>query len=190
MIFLRRELPCRAAGEPLGRAEYEQQGPRLRFVCTLPAGVGLCKLWLVRGERRLLLGTPAPEGDGLALDRTLSRSLLESQGVYPPQRVEVTGIRTTSGDWNTAGDRADSDHWRPVDRQTPGLSDPLLRQLFCQGGWQWRPWARGVEFYHGWREGDPFPAVPLFCLAGITGEGHKIQVRLYLDRDGNPCFPP
>lgn len=178
------ELPCRAAGAPLGRAEYEPQGPRLRFVCTLPAGAGVCKLWLVRGERRLLLGTPAPEGAGLTLDRTLSRSLLERQGVYPPQEVEVTGIQTT------AGDRAASGQWRPVDRQTPGLSDPLLRQLFCQGGWRWRPRARGAEFCHDWTEGAPFPAVPLFCLAGITGEGHKIQVHLYLDGAGNPCFPP
>lgn len=184
MIFLRRELPCRAAGTPLGRAEYEQQGPRLRFVCTLPAGAGLCKLWLVRGERRLLLGTPAPEGDGLTLDRTLSRSLLESQGVYPPQRVEVTGARTPGPEAGHAGD------WCPAEQRMPSLGDPLLRQLFCQGGWRWRPWARGTEFCHGWAEGTPFPAVPLFCLASITGEGHKIQVHVYLDRAGNPCLPP
>lgn len=184
MIFLRRELPCRAAGEPLGRVEYEQQGPRLRFVCTLPAGAGLCKLWLVRGERRLLLGTPAPEGDGLVLERTLSRSMLESQGVYPPQWVEVTDAQ------HTEGERADTGRWRPVDRHTPGLSDPLLRQLFCQGGWQWRPWARGTEFCHDWSEGGPFPAVPLFCLADIAREDHKIQVHLYLNGEGNPCFPP
>lgn len=190
MIFLRRELPCRGDGASVGRAEYQEQGPRLTFTCTLPGGVGLCKLWLVRGARRLLLGTPAPEHGQLTLRRTFSRTLLESQEVYPPQRVEVTGIQAASGDWDTAGDQAGSDHWRPVDRQTPGLSDPLLRQMFCQGGWQWRPWARGVEFCHGWGEGAPFPAVPLFCLARVTGEGHKIQVRLYLDRDGNPCFPP
>lgn len=184
MIFLRRELPCRANGRALGRAEYEEQGPRLTFTCTLPGGVGLCKLWLVRGERRLLLGTPAPEGGDLTLRRTFSRTLLEGQGVYPPQRVEVAGGQSTARDPDRSGS------WQPVDRHTPGLSDPLLRQLFCQGGWQWRSWDGGTEFCHGWAEGAPFPAVPLFCLAQIRGEGHKIQVHLYLDREGNPCFPP
>ena len=184
MIFLRRELPCRAHGASVGRAEYEEQGPRLTFHCALPGGTGLCKLWLVRGERRLLLGTPAPEGERLTLNKALSRSLLESQGVYPPQRVEVTGLQAS------ARDGEESNRWRPVDRQCPRLVDPQLRQLFCQEGWLWRPGAGGVELCHGWAEGAPFPAVPLFCLARVAGEGHKIQVRLYLDRDGNPCFPP
>ena len=187
MIFLRRELPCRANGALMGQAEYEEQGPRLVFHCVLPGEVGLCKLWLIRDQRRLLLGTPAPEGEGLTLHRTLSRSLLESQGVYPPQRVEVTGTQVSARE--VPGQR-EAGGWRPVDRQGPTLADPLLRQIFCQGGWQWRPWDRGTELCHGWGPGAPFPAPPLFCLARVTGEGHKIQVRLYLDREGNPCFPP
>lgn len=187
MIFLRRELPCQANGALMGQAVYEEQGPRLVFTCALPGGAGLCKLWLVRQERRLLLGTPAPEGDGLTLRRTLSRSLLERQGVYPPQRVEVTGAQASARE---VRDRGQPGAWRPVNRQGPPLADPLLRQIFCQGGWQWRPWERGAELCHPWEPTAPFPAPALFCLARVSGEGHKIQVRFYLDFEGNPCFPP
>ena len=83
----RTALPC----EPNGRAWYEVDGVRVRFDCTLPGARGLCKLWLVRDGRRLLLGTPEPEGDGLALRRTVSRAMLTEQGVFPPQRVEAVG---------------------------------------------------------------------------------------------------
>ena len=83
----RTALPC----EPNGRAWYAVDGVRVRFDCTLPGARGLCKLWLVRDGRRLLLGTPEPEGDGLALRRTVSRAMLTEQGVFPPQRVEAVG---------------------------------------------------------------------------------------------------
>lgn len=180
---MRVELPCQANGVPLGRAGYEEQGPRLAFACRLPGGAGVCKLWLVRGERRLLLGTPAPEGEELTLRRTFSRAMLSSQGVYPPERIEVAGAWSADGGTETGG-------WRPVDGRRPGLGDPLLRQIFTQGGWGWRRWERGVVLCHSWGEDAPFPAVPLFCLAQVVREGHKIQVRLFLDGEGNPCFPP
>ena len=73
----RTALPC----EPNGRAWYAVDGVRVRFDCTLPGARGLCKLWLVRDGRRLLLGTPEPEGDGLALRRTVSRAMLTEQGM-------------------------------------------------------------------------------------------------------------
>ena len=77
---MRVELPCQSGGVPLGRVEYEDKGPRLAFACCLPISAGVCKLWLVRGERRLLLGTPAPEGEELTLRRTFSRAMLSEQG--------------------------------------------------------------------------------------------------------------
>lgn len=183
VIFLRVELPCQSGGVPLGRVEYEDKGPRLSFACRLPISAEVCKLWLVRGERRLLLGTPAPEGEELTLRRTFSRAMLSEQGVYPPERVEVTGS------W-AAGGGPEQEQWQTGGAGVARLSDPLLRQMFSQGGWGWRRWERGTVFCHSWEENAPFPAVPLFCLAQVERREHKIQVRIYLDQGGNPCFPP
>lgn len=183
--FLRVELPCRSGGAPLGRVTWEEKGPRLAFDCRLPAGAGVCKLWLVRGERKLLLGTPAPEGAELTLHRVLSLSLLRAQGVYPPEWVEVTGAGAAPGP-----ESGEEGRWRPAGEGVPALEDAPLRRMLAQGGWVWRRRGQGVELCHGWAAGAPFPAAPLFCLARVVEQDHKIQVRFYLDGAGRPCLPP
>lgn len=89
------ELPVRMGNELLGRGEYTLQGPRVWVGCVLPMMQGICKLHLRRGEHRLLVGTPAPRGTGLVLERTFSRSELERWQVWPPEALELERAEDT-----------------------------------------------------------------------------------------------
>lgn len=74
-----------------GTLTLQQDGPRVRLVAQRPSdGRGLYKVWL-KGERgkRFLLGTLAPEGKMLRLQRTVSSSELERAGCWPPTGVEA-----------------------------------------------------------------------------------------------------
>lgn len=181
---MRKRLPCLSGGAEIGRAGYEEDQLRLRFYCVLPDQTGICKLWLVGGEHRVLLGTPAPENGGLALTRSLTRASLESAGVYPPERVEVGWAGETARAAPPAG------AWQNVTEREPILPDPLLCRIFRQGGWGWRRWERGLVLCHTWGENSPFPAVPLFCFALVERQDRKIRVCCYLDEEGRPVFPP
>ena len=187
----RTALPC----EPNGRAWYEVDGVRVRFDCTLPGARGLCKLWLVRDGRRLLLGTPEPEGDGLALRRTVSRAMLTEQGVFPPQRVEAVGGvwerpaagMTGAGQQSAAARSALSGtNWQ---RAEPSLTnDPILHgALSDQSGWSWRREEGGkLCLRRSWQVGMPFPIPPLFCLV----RAERGWLMLWLDSRGMPVLPP
>lgn len=179
---MQRELPCLSGGERVGRAHYEENRLRLQFHCFLPGQSGLCKLWLVRGERKMLLGTPAPEGRGLALSRGLSRSALEQAGVYPPERLELL----REGETPLA--EAETGDWNPVSDTAPEFADPFLRRVFRQGGWGWRRWKNGVVLCHAWAEQSPFPAPPLFCFAHVEHTSQRIRVCYYLNERGEPVF--
>ena len=136
---MRRELPCRGDGASVGRAEYQEQGPRLTFTCTLPGGVGLCKLWLVRGEPGCW--APRPRKRGISPPPHLQPHAVGGTGVYPPQRVEVTGLGH-SGTGTRQRSRTDPG---PGGRWTgrPGALRPAAAADVLPGGWQWRPWPGG-----------------------------------------------
>ena len=179
---MRVELPCQSGGVPLGRVEYEDKGPRLAFACCLPISAGVCKLWLVRGERRLLLGTPAPEREELTLRRAASAAPCSRNRGYTLR----SGWRSPALGRPAA--EPEQEQWQTGGAGVARLSDPLLRQMFSQGGWGWRRWERGTVFCHSWEENAPFPAVPLFCLAQVERREHKIQVRIYLAQGETPAF--
>lgn len=161
---MRVELPCL----PEGEGYYEPQGAlHLRFFCRLPPGDGVWKVWVRRGEREVLLGTPAPENGACALSRTLTRAFLEQNGVWPPECLTVRAV----------GER---DGWTIPDGQRLGAIAPLFRQ----GNWQMRVLSDGVELRAPFRPGQPFPAPPLFCLAHVAPG----WVYYRLDSRGKPHF--
>lgn len=192
MFFLaeRVELPCL----PEGRAWYEADGLRLKFECTLPERDGVHKLWLCRGERRLLLGTPKPEERGLVLRRSVSCALLRQQGVFPPQRLEVVGGgagKSNEMPPESGEARSNLNDWQSTAGQESRLTrDELLRAALRRGGWFWR---REGDERNGkiclrcrWQPGDPFPIPPLFCLT----VPERSWLIIWLDGGGNPCLPP
>ena len=187
----RTALPC----GPDGRAWYEADGVRVHFDCTLPGARGLCKLWLVRDGRRLLLGTPEPKEGGLVLRRTVSRAMLTEHGVFPPQRVEVVGsaLERPAAGMMGAGQQSAAPRPAPpgADWQRAEHSltdDPILRAvLSSQSGWSWRRERDGkLCLRRGWQAGMPFPVPPLFCLA----RAERGWLMLWLDSRGVPVLPP
>ena len=68
-----------------GRLYMTGEGGRVRFLAEREAdGRGLYKVWLTGGEKgRCLLGTLAPEGKLLRLNRTLSAGELQRAGCWP-----------------------------------------------------------------------------------------------------------
>ena len=187
MIYLpeRIQLPCL----PEGQGYYETDGLRVHFACTLPGVGGVCKVWVVREGRRLLLGTPEPVGDGLALRRTVSCAMLRQQGVFPPQRLEISGGQAGERPPGGGGEAPpDSDGWQSADGRENALTqDALLRAALHQGGWFWRRERDGkICLRCRWRSGALFPAAPLFCLM----QPERGWLTLWLDGAGNPILPP
>ena len=161
---MRVELPCL----PEGEGYYEPQGALyLRFFCCLPPSDEVRKVWVQRGEREVLLGTPAPEKGVCVLSRTLTRAFLERHCVWPPERLSVRPV----------GERVE---WSAPD----GLQADALAPLFRRGNWQMRRIDGGTELRAPFRIGQHCPAVQLFCFARIT----ENWVCYRLDDRGKPRF--
>ena len=152
------------------------------LVCTEAVrpndGRGLYKVWLHGQGGRLLLGTLAPEGDGLRLRRRLSRSELESSGCWP-----VTGGETVLA---FAFER---DVWKREEHPERLLRDGVLRSAVR--GQSMLLWRREGGFYlaASFDPARPFPLVPLFCFAKIQRVEGKSYAVFYFDREGNPSVP-
>lgn len=160
-------IPIYEQGLVIGRGEYELQGLRVRFRCALK-GEGLRKVFLVRDSHRLLLGTPIPTGQGLVLERILSRSELEHAGVWPPERME-TGGQGSKG---------------------PELRDPILHGVFASKPWQWRRLETGWEASIDWDGRGRFPAMALVCLVRLEARGEEWRLICRLDEALRPELPP
>ena len=81
---MEREFFVRILERKVGTVTLRWEGESLTVCARVSAeGEGLCKLWLLGERGRLLLGTPAPEGDGLYLRRRLSLRQAEESGAWP-----------------------------------------------------------------------------------------------------------
>lgn len=167
-----RELPLVSGGVCVGQAEYEESQLRLRFRCCLPGRQELCKLWLVGKDGRLLLGTPAPQGDGLYLERSLTRSALAEAGAYPPERVEREPTQT-------GPDPEPPPNGLPI---RPG--DPVIvAALAAERPGRWQRVGDAWQVAYPWQLGQPMPLLPLFCFARV-GRG---EVSFLLTDRGYPA---
>ncbi|MCC8181444.1 MAG: hypothetical protein LIO45_00445 [Clostridiales bacterium] len=167
-----RELPLLSGGVRAGRAEYEESQLRLRFRCCLPGQQEVCKLWLAGKDGRLLLGTPAPQGEGLYLERSLTRSSLADAGVYPPERVEVEPAQVGPGPER-------SQNSLPIRPRDPVIAAALAAER--PGRWQ-RVGDRWQVAYP-WQPGQPMPLLPLFCFAHVS----RGEVSFLLSDQGYPA---
>lgn len=170
-----------AGGEEYRRGHISctRQGMYVRFRVNCPAWEGcpgVCKVWLERGGRHLLLGTLIPEGTALTLSRRLSVAELAGQGMEQPEcAVACAGEpvgRDTVGRWQGLA----SLPLHPKDR----VLGECLHQAPETG--QWKPEGDGILLRFPWRPGRPYPLVPLFCF-GRVREG---AVYFCLNRRGEP----
>ncbi|MCC8120594.1 MAG: hypothetical protein LIO42_01080 [Oscillospiraceae bacterium] len=128
----------------------ERQGLRVAIrVWREDRGEGLYKAYLVGPLRRSLLGTLAPEGGRLTLNRTLSVDALQRQGLWPIRQVLEELVYPFQGDPVSWDDPVLRRCVRRLSRHT------LLRQ--------------GEDFILSFPfdSGKPFPIPALFCFAQL-----------------------
>ena len=168
-----------------GTLLLREDGPRIRFEAVRPDdGQGLYKAWVLGEEGELLLGTLIPEGDGLRLTRTVSRSALERAGCWP-----VTGGRAVLC-FPVPGQGERGSAWAPEPNPGRLCRDALLREsLWGQPGFCSRSQGELRLLSAPLRSGQPFPLPILFCLAKVELREGRPWLVWSFDREGNPVPP-
>lgn len=144
-----------------GDVSYARQGMYIRFRVRCPAWAGcpaVCKVWLEREERHLLLGTLLPEGAELTLERRISAAELAGRGMEPPEcAVACAG--------EPAG-RAGAGRWQSLATLSLHPQDAVVRDCLRQApdAGEWKPEKDRVLLRFPWRPGRPYPLPPLFCF--------------------------
>lgn len=147
-------------------------------------GKGLYKAWLLGGSGSFPLGTLIPDGNSLTLTRTLSKDDLAKAGCLPPAggRVELTvpfGVSDTPPGW--------------IRENYPARLlryDPILTRAAQEVHAALISW-KGTCFLLAlpWNTLDPFPLVPLFCLARTQSMGGNSYAVFFFTSEGKPLLP-
>lgn len=172
-----------AGGARMGTLSCVRQGMYVRFQASCPCPQGsqaVRKVWLEQGEKRMLLGTLAPEGNALTLQRSVSLAALAEQGISAPERGIVTG---------EAAPRREPSPQREQPSQWQGLNRfpmPLPEGTIPGGRGGWRRCGDGYLLRFPWGVGRPWPLVSLFCFAQVRDGA----VYYRLDGQGVPLMPP
>lgn len=158
-----------------GTLRLRQEGGRVRVQAVRPwDGRGLYKVWLSGGAGgRMLLGTLAPEGDCLRLERNMSLDTLERAGCWPPTGAEAPLAFPFSG----------SERWYCEQHPERLIQDPVARgavkgPMLCQRG------DAGFCLAAPFRTDSPMPLSALFCLARIEQVEGRPHLVWRFNREG------
>lgn len=136
-------------------------------------GRGLYKVWLRGGQnRRLLLGTLAPEGGGLRLCRRLTRDRLAREGCWPVAGAECALAFPFEGSWRR--------------ERCPRVGDPIVARSLEGRQVLVRRERDGFRLALPFDSGRPFPLPALFCLANVERLEGGEHVVYCFDRQGRP----
>lgn len=105
-------------GEDWGEITVQTDGQQVKFRAhgALPKYGEILRVWGIRdGAQPLLIGVAEPDGDGLAVSRTMSRQYLASLGYTELPEQYVAGVRA------------------PELAEMPHTDDPLVRQAMQDG---------------------------------------------------------
>lgn len=163
-----------------GTLRLRQEGGRVRVQAVRPwDGRGLYKVWLSGGAGgRMLLGTLAPEGDCLRLERNMSLDTLERAGCWPPIGAEAPLAFPFSG----------SERWYCEQHPERLIQDPVAKgavkgPMLCQRG------DAGFCLAAPFRTDSPMPLSALFCLARIEQVEGRPHLVWRFNREGRPEIP-
>ena len=138
---------------------------------------GLYKVWVRGPGGHRLLGTLAPEKDGLCLHRRLSRRELERECCWPVTGGEVVLAFAFGGGG-----------WLREEHPERLVKDAVLQQALKGQSVLLRQGEKGFRLSFLFDAARPFPLTPLFCLSKIEW-GQTNRVIFSFDRDGNPILP-
>lgn len=162
-----------------GKLDFWEEGQLVQMRAFRPDdGRGLYKVWIRGAGGGLLLGTLVPEGNGLGLQRRLSRGQLERAGCWPVVGGEtVLAFAFVQSGWQ----------WEKSPEHL--VKDVVLRQVLKGKSVRIKRQQAGFSLAAVFDTGRPFPVVPLFCLTAIERvEGDCCAVFLF-DREGKPVPP-
>ncbi len=166
-----------------GRLAVREDGAQVRFSAQRRTdGAGLYKVWVRGAGGEMLLGTLAPEGPRLRLERAMSRDSLERAGCWP-----VTGGRTVLAFSFAPQGKAERPGWRWEQRPGRRLRDPVLRE--CADGWGpmlVREDGQGFWLAAPLDVSRPFPMAALFCLGHVVRVDGQTHVAFRFDSRGEP----
>ena len=173
-----------------GTLTLEQEGNRVRLEARRPEdGRGLYKVWLTGlGGGRLLLGTLAPEGGGLALRRTLSVSQLERAGCWPLEGAQAP-LAFPFSERAPAG-TAPPPGWVWENDPAARMGEALLRRCAREVGRCLRRTGAETVLAVPFSVKKPLPLLPAFCLMRVVCLAGRLWAVLRLDREGWPAPPP
>lgn len=153
----------------------EQNGKVTVTVQRPNDGSGLFRAYAVGGSGgRLLLGTLAPQGGLLTLQRTLAVDALRQRGCYPVAAVDTVLAQP----------------FAPAAPASPPFPDDILSAAFSRSprGRRERE-GEGFTLTFPYDPAAPFPMVPIFCFAHFFCRDHRFYIRYAFDREGNPRLP-
>ena len=163
-----------------GTLTLHREGNQIHMEARRPEdGRGLYKVWLTGlGGGRLLLGTLAPEGGGLALRRTLSVSQLERAGCWPLEGAQAP----------LAFPFSDVQRWYWEPRPQEMISDPILKEqlrgpVLCSRS------REGFSLAVPLRTDAPVTLNALICLAKVERLEGRPHLVWSFDREGRPRRP-
>ena len=170
-------FPLLREGKCCGELTAEREGLYTRFSAagSLPDKQLWC-VWRVGERGELRLGVPEPnEGRGI-ITRRLSGG--EPAALGRCLRGELRRAGEMPKNWTAAGDPAAL------------FSDPELRRLLSgvRGARICREEGRLLLAFP-WEKRQPFPLVPLFCLARLECVGGRYCVVFTFDEKCRPVFP-
>lgn len=162
-----------------GQLTLREEGVWVRLEAVRPNDAkGLYKVWLHGDGGRMLLGTLAPEGEGLRLRRRLSRSELEQRGCWP-----------VAGGEAVLAFAFESSSWQQEEHPERRLADCVLRSSIGGRPMLLRRREDGFCLASPYDPGRPFPLTALFCLSRLERVSGKPHAVFYFDREGNPVAP-
>jgi len=88
---LKSEFALHILDRKIGKAEFWWDEVTCSVTARVGSGIdGMCKLWLLGRQGRMLLGTMIPEAEGVGLHRRFSVRQVERCGAWPAEGVAVT----------------------------------------------------------------------------------------------------
>lgn len=164
-----------------GTLTWNQEGAYVRLEARKkPDGQGLYKVWLLGGQgHRVLVGTLAPEGGELRLQRRMPVGQLEREGCWPPEGAEAVLAFSfhQNGGWYCEA--------QPGRLVEDGLLRQLLRRpMLC------RKTGDGFQLAEPFARNRPVELSTLLCLAQVRRVEGRLHLVWSFDRSGRPQAVP
>lgn len=167
-----------------GWLRAERRGMQVRLRAELKREQGQqYTLWICGRGGKLCLGTLCPDGEGLALGKTVPLARLEEAGCWPVTGGWTEGENRGSGETGRTA-------WRRACNPRSLCPDPALELAWREPAeWRCRRGGAGAVLLSvPFSTARPVPLTPLFCLARVEEVEGRLRL-VWAFREGHPLVP-